>query len=113
MSPPTPIGLFRGEAALVTGSASNIGRAIALALAREGAAVRCVDVDSERNGSAVAAIGQAGGRGEAVTADLSSADGWRAAVPPRPVLAPCSSTLPRRPARRPTGRWPSRKRPLI
>ena len=45
----TPIGLFRGERALVTGSASNIGRAIAIALAREGAAVRCVDIDPARN----------------------------------------------------------------
>ena len=32
----TPLGLFKGETALVTGSASNIGRAIALALAAEG-----------------------------------------------------------------------------
>jgi len=76
-----PLGLFRDEAALVTGSASNIGRAIALALAREGAVVRCVDVDGERNGSLVAEIGKIGGRAEAVTADLASTDGWRAALP--------------------------------
>jgi 3-oxoacyl-[acyl-carrier protein] reductase len=82
MPTPTPIGLFRGEDALVTGSASNIGRAIALALAREGAGVRCVDVDADRNGSVVAEIRQAGGRAEAVTADLSNAHGWRAALPP-------------------------------
>ncbi|HEU0059443.1 MAG TPA: SDR family oxidoreductase, partial [Hyphomicrobiaceae bacterium] len=81
MPAPSPIGLFRGEDALVTGSASNIGRAIALALAREGAAVRCVDVDADRNGALVAEIRQAGGRAEAVTADLSSAQGWRAALP--------------------------------
>jgi NAD(P)-dependent dehydrogenase (short-subunit alcohol dehydrogenase family) len=36
MAPP-PLHLFRGEEALVTGSAANIGRAIALGLAREGA----------------------------------------------------------------------------
>jgi len=81
MATPPPLGLFRDEAALVTGSASNIGRAIALALAREGAAVRCVDVDCERNGSLVAEILKIGGRAEAVTADLASADGWRAALP--------------------------------
>jgi NAD(P)-dependent dehydrogenase (short-subunit alcohol dehydrogenase family) len=81
MPEPTPIGLFRGELAVVTGSASNIGRAIALALAREGAAVRCVDVDARRNAAVVAAIKEAGGSAEAVTVDLSTRDGWRAALP--------------------------------
>ena len=71
----TPLGLFKGETALVTGSASNIGRAIALALAAEGAAVRCVDVDAARNSTVADEIIKAGGRAEAVTADLSTADG--------------------------------------
>ncbi len=78
----TPLGLFRGESALVTGSASNIGRAIAVTLAREGAVVRCVDVDADRNAATVAEIAKAGGSAEAVTADLSTTDGWRTAVPP-------------------------------
>jgi NAD(P)-dependent dehydrogenase (short-subunit alcohol dehydrogenase family) len=78
----TPIGLFRGEHALVTGSASNIGRAIAVALAREGAQVRCVDVDAARNAATVEEIARSGGRAQAVTADLSTGDGWRAALPP-------------------------------
>ena len=77
----TPIGLFRDERALVTGSASNIGRAIALALAREGAAVRCVDIDAGRNAAVVEEIVKAGGAAESVTVDLSTADGWRAALP--------------------------------
>jgi len=77
----TPLNLFRGEHALITGSASNIGRAIALALAREGAAVRCVDIDSERNAAVVQEIVKAGGTADAVTLDLSTADGWRAALP--------------------------------
>src|SRR6476659_9949346 len=77
----TPIGLFTGETALVTGSASNIGRAIALALAAEGAQVRCVDVDAARNGAVVDEIVKAGGRAEAVTVDLSTADGWQLALP--------------------------------
>jgi 3-oxoacyl-[acyl-carrier protein] reductase len=36
---------FRGKKALVTGAASGIGRAIAIALAREGASLRLLDID--------------------------------------------------------------------
>jgi 3-oxoacyl-[acyl-carrier protein] reductase len=82
MPSPTAIGLFRGERALVTGSACNIGRAIALALAREGAHLSCIDIDASRNASLLEEIRQAGGIAEAVTADLSTKDGWRAALPP-------------------------------
>ena len=62
-----PLGLFAGEQALVTGSASNIGRAIAVALAREGAEVTCVDLDQARNREVVAAIEATGGIATAVT----------------------------------------------
>jgi 3-oxoacyl-[acyl-carrier protein] reductase len=94
-----PIGLFKGETALVTGSASNIGRSIALALAAEGASVRCVDVDAERNATVAEEIVKAGGRAEAVTVDLSTADGWRAALPasgPIPSMLVHSASPPRR-----------------
>src|SRR5262245_40708478 len=77
----SPLGLFQSEAALVTGSASNIGRAIAVALAREGAQVRCVDVDAARNVATVEEIAKLGGKAEAVTADLATSDGWRTALP--------------------------------
>ena len=77
----TPIGLFKGERALVTGSASNIGRAIALALAREGADVRCVDIDAARNAVVVEEIVKGGGTAESVIVDLSTTDGWRVALP--------------------------------
>jgi NAD(P)-dependent dehydrogenase (short-subunit alcohol dehydrogenase family) len=72
-----PIGLFAGQCALVTGSASNIGRAIAEALAAEGAKVLLADVDTERNAATLAAITAAGGRAEAIATDLSTPDGWR------------------------------------
>jgi NAD(P)-dependent dehydrogenase (short-subunit alcohol dehydrogenase family) len=73
----TPIGLFRGETALVTGSASNIGRAIAEGLAGEGASMLLADVDPARNKATHDAIVSAGGTAEAISADLSTKDGWR------------------------------------
>lgn len=73
----TPFGLFPGETALVTGSASNIGRAIACALAREGAQVLLADVDEARNRATLEAITQAGGRGTCLTTDLSTPHGWK------------------------------------
>ncbi|MBN9277570.1 MAG: SDR family oxidoreductase [Hyphomicrobium sp.] len=72
-----PIGLFNGQSALVTGSASNIGRAIAEALAAEGAKVLLADVDAERNAATLAAITAAGGKAGAIATDLSTPDGWR------------------------------------
>src|ERR671939_1735369 len=40
-----PMNVIRGKKALVTGAASGIGRAIAIALAREGAALYLLDID--------------------------------------------------------------------
>ena len=70
--------LFDGECALVTGSASNIGRGIAEALAREGAHVLLADVDPKRNAETLKAIADAGGKATAFDTDLSGKDGWKA-----------------------------------
>lgn len=54
--------VIRGRTALVTGAASGIGRAVALALAREGAALRLLDIDDqnlERTASSARALGVA------------------------------------------------------
>ncbi len=74
----TSFNLFPGERALVTGSASNIGRAIAVALAREGAHVLLADVNAAGNAATLAQIAADGGSAEAVPTDLSTSDGWRA-----------------------------------
>jgi NAD(P)-dependent dehydrogenase (short-subunit alcohol dehydrogenase family) len=70
--------LFAGELAVVTGSASNIGRGIAAALAREGALVVLVDIDARRNAEVAAEIATTGTRCEQVVTDLSVRDGWKA-----------------------------------
>ncbi len=59
-----------GKTALVTGATSNIGQAIAIAFAQEGAAVAVSGRDLERGQRVVAGIRDAGGRAEFVPADL-------------------------------------------
>jgi NAD(P)-dependent dehydrogenase (short-subunit alcohol dehydrogenase family) len=61
---------LQGKTALVTGSTSNIGRAIAQALAAEGAHVVVSGRDQERGETVVAGIRADGGKAEFVRADL-------------------------------------------
>jgi NAD(P)-dependent dehydrogenase (short-subunit alcohol dehydrogenase family) len=60
-----------GKVALVTGAGSGIGRATALAFARQGAAVAVADVDDAGGEQTVAQIGQAGGAAIFLHADVS------------------------------------------
>lgn len=72
------MGLFAGETAFVTGAASNIGRAIAVAVAAEGARVVAADIDAARLDDVAREIETGGGTVETVVCDLSDRDGWRA-----------------------------------
>lgn len=69
-----------GRVALVTGAASGIGRAIAVGVARAGAAVVCADVADESLATTVAAIEAAAGAAIAVVADVSKKSDVKAAV---------------------------------
>ncbi|HEX7746463.1 MAG TPA: SDR family NAD(P)-dependent oxidoreductase, partial [Micromonosporaceae bacterium] len=66
-------GTLEGKVALVTGGGSGIGRATALAFAREGAKVVVSDVVSEGGKETVRLIEAAGGMAFFMEADVSSA----------------------------------------
>ncbi|GAA5233393.1 glucose 1-dehydrogenase [Verticiella sediminum] len=63
--------IFADKVALVTGGTSGIGRATALAFAREGANVVVVGRREDEGAESVALIEQAGGKGLFVRADVS------------------------------------------
>jgi NAD(P)-dependent dehydrogenase (short-subunit alcohol dehydrogenase family) len=59
--------------ALITGTASGIGREAALLFAANGARIACVDVNEAENAATVAAVTDAGGEAVALVADVSRA----------------------------------------
>ena|SRR5438067_719137 len=73
-------GSFTGKVAFVTGGASGIGRATALAFAREGAGVVAADVSDHNNQETARLIGQAGGRAVAARCDVTRAEDVQAAL---------------------------------
>jgi 3-oxoacyl-[acyl-carrier protein] reductase len=69
-----------GRVALVTGASKGIGRAIARALAAQGATVYLGARDAARLQEAVAEIAAAGGKAVALTLDVSDRESARAAI---------------------------------
>ena len=74
------MGLLEGKVSLVTGASRGIGRAIAKALAAEGALVVLAARDAAKLGEAVGEIAGAGGRAEAVALDVAERSSVEAAV---------------------------------
>jgi NAD(P)-dependent dehydrogenase (short-subunit alcohol dehydrogenase family) len=71
---------FSGKVALVTGGGSGIGRAAALRLAGEGAAVGILTKSKDEADRVVAEIASAGGRALGLVADVSSENEIKTAV---------------------------------
>jgi 3-oxoacyl-[acyl-carrier protein] reductase len=70
-------GLLEEHIAVVTGSGSGIGRAIALGYAREGAQVAVLDANGDTAAETVKAITGAGGKAESFVLDVTERDKCR------------------------------------
>ncbi|QOZ33386.1 SDR family NAD(P)-dependent oxidoreductase [Bradyrhizobium sp. CCBAU 53421] len=68
-------GILDGKAALVTGGGSGIGRATAIAMAREGARVAVSDLSKDGIDETVALINAAGGQSIAIQGDVTDEAG--------------------------------------
>jgi NAD(P)-dependent dehydrogenase (short-subunit alcohol dehydrogenase family) len=73
-------GGFAGKVAFVTGAANGIGRAAALAFAREGASVVVADVSEQSNQETARMIEELGGRAFAVRCDVTRAQDVKTAL---------------------------------
>jgi 2-hydroxycyclohexanecarboxyl-CoA dehydrogenase len=69
---------FEDQVAIVTGAASGIGRATAVRLAAEGAAVVIADVNEQGADDVAKSISEGGGRAIALQVDVTDAPGVRA-----------------------------------
>lgn len=77
---PNSNGNFTGKVAFVTGAANGIGRATALAFAREGANVVVADISEQGNQETVRMIEDLGGRAIAVRCDVTRAQDVKAGL---------------------------------
>jgi NAD(P)-dependent dehydrogenase (short-subunit alcohol dehydrogenase family) len=73
-------GSFAGKVAFVTGAANGIGRAAALAFAREGAGVVAADMSEQANQETARMIEELGGRALAVRCDVTRTEDVKAAL---------------------------------
>src|ERR1700738_2057765 len=70
--------LLENHIAVVTGSGSGIGRAIAIGYAREGAQVAVLDINGEAAAETAQQIFTAGGKAQSSTLDVTDREACRA-----------------------------------
>ena len=66
--------------AIVTGSASGLGRAIAVRLAQDGYRIALVDIDDDANRETLALVEARGGTGRVERVDVSDPEAWRGLI---------------------------------
>lgn len=71
---------LKGQVAIVTGASQGLGRAVAVALAQNGAHVVCLARNAEKLAAAVAEIEAVGGTGEALPCDVTDRAAAAAAI---------------------------------
>ena len=71
---------FTGRTAIITGAGSGLGRATAVRLAAEGAAVACLDGALDSAQQTVTEVSDSGGRARAYQVDVSEPTSVRVAV---------------------------------
>lgn len=69
-----------GQVAIVTGASQGLGKAVAVALAANGATVACLARNAEKLAATVADIEAAGGKGVAVPCDVTDREALDAAI---------------------------------
>src|SRR5207253_3021886 len=77
---PSNIGSFAGKVAFITGAANGIGRAAALAFAKEDVSVAVADISEQGNAETARRIEDSGGRVLAIVCDVSRAEDVKAAL---------------------------------
>jgi NAD(P)-dependent dehydrogenase (short-subunit alcohol dehydrogenase family) len=80
MTTPNREGIFAGKVAFVTGAGTGIGRAAALAFARQGASVVAADISAQDNQDTTRMISKSGGQALAVQCDVTQAGDVKAAL---------------------------------
>ena len=71
---------FEGKAAIITGAAQGVGRAIALDFAAEGADMLLVDIQGDKVAQTAAIVGEHGGNALSMQVDVTQADQVEAMV---------------------------------